>query len=261
MIQIRNLSKSYFVEGKKIEVLKKINLEIEDGDIFGIIGPSGAGKTTLIRCLNLLERPDEGQILIDGEDITKMKNSKLRDVRKRMSMIFQHFNLLQNSNVYKNVAFPLEISGYKKEMIEKKVDELLKIVDLEEKKFSYPSMLSGGQKQRVAIARALANNPRYILSDEATSALDPVTTTSILNLLKSLNENFGITVILITHEMSVVKQICNKVAFIEYGHIVESGKTNDILFNSESDNIKRFINPSHELNYTDKNLISGLNFA
>lgn len=261
MIEIRNLSKSYFAEGRKIEVLKGIDLEIEDGDIFGIIGPSGAGKTTLIRCLNLLERPDEGHILIDGEDITKMNKNNLRNMRKRMSMIFQHFNLLQNSNVYKNIAFPLEISGCKKDFIDKRVDELLKIVDLEDKKFAYPATLSGGQKQRVAIARALANKPSYILSDEATSALDPVTTTSILNLLKSLNENYGITIVLITHEMNVVKQICNKVAFIEGGQIVETGKANDILFNSESDSIRKFINSNYEYDLSNNNLISGLNFA
>lgn len=244
MIIIRELYKSFENEGKEMEVLKDVNLTIEDGDIFGIIGPSGAGKSTLIRCLNLLEKPNKGEIIVDGVNITRLNGKKLRDLRKNMGMIFQHFNLLQNSTVYKNIAFPLEISGYSKDFIDKRVMELLDIVDLKDKKDAYPSMLSGGQKQRVAIARALALNPKYILSDEATSALDPLTTRSILGLLKSLNKKYGLTIILITHEMEVVKEICNKVAFINDGRIIEWGNTYDLLNFPKSAEVKQFIKES-----------------
>ncbi|MCX7904550.1 MAG: ATP-binding cassette domain-containing protein [Caloramator sp.] len=244
MILIRGLYKSFENEGKEMEVLKDVNLVIEDGDIFGIIGPSGAGKSTLIRCLNLLEKPNKGEIIVDGVNITSLNGKKLRDLRKNMGMIFQHFNLLQNSTVYKNIAFPLEISGYSKDFIDKRVMELLELVDLKDKKDAYPSMLSGGQKQRVAIARALALNPKYILSDEATSALDPLTTRSILGLLKSLNKKYGLTIILITHEMEVVKEICNKVAFINDGRIIEWGNTYDLLNFPKSAEVKQFIKES-----------------
>ncbi|CCJ34348.1 methionine ABC transporter ATP-binding protein [Caloramator australicus] len=245
MIMIKGLYKSFENEGQEVEVLKNVNLTIEDGDIFGIIGPSGAGKSTLIRCFNLLEKPNKGEIIVDGVNITKLNGKKLRDFRKNMGMIFQHFNLLQNSTVYKNIAFPLEISGYSKDFIEQRVLELLDMVNLKDKKDAYPSMLSGGQKQRVAIARALALNPKYILSDEATSALDPLTTRSISDLLKFFNKKYGITIILITHEMDVVKEICNKVAFINNGRIIEWGNTYDLLNFPKSIEIKQFVNENN----------------
>lgn len=241
MIQIKNLKKSYLINGKKTDALKGINLKIEKGQVFGIIGKSGAGKSTLLRCLNLLETPDEGEIIVEGRDITKFNKRELRDYRKNVSMIFQHFNLLSNSNVYKNVAFPLEIAGHKKDYIEKRVRELLKIVGLEDKENEYPSNLSGGQKQRVAIARALANNPKILLCDEATSALDPLTTKQILDLLLELNKTLGLTIVLITHEMDVVERICSNVAVMEKGEIVEEGIKEEVFKSPKSKTLKQFL--------------------
>lgn len=241
MIQIKNLSKVYDSDGSKVEALKDINLTINNGDIFGIMGLSGAGKSSLLRCINLLERPTSGEILIDNKDITKLNSRNLREMRMKIGMIFQHFNLLMNSTVYENIAFPLRLCKLPESQIAKRVNELLEIVELSDKKDFYPSKLSGGQKQRVGIARALANNPEIILCDEATSALDPTTTESILSLLKKINKKYGITIVVITHEMSVIKHLCNKVAVIEGGLIVEEGSVIDVFSNPQTTTSKRFL--------------------
>lgn len=259
MIKIRNLTKTFKMKKTDdLVVLNNINLDIEDGDIFGIIGMSGAGKSTLIRCINLLERPTSGSIEIDGVDITTKSGKELLNLRKELGMIFQNFNLLMQKSVRKNIAFGLEIiklnefkvdgmteeeyqklsyfkkKSLKKETIRKRVDELLKIVDLEDKADAYPSQLSGGQRQRVAIARALATKPSVLLCDEATSALDSMTTKSILNLLKRINEETNVTIIIITHEMNVVQEICNKVAVLDNSKMIESGYTDEVFGNKSS---------------------------
>ena len=262
-IKIKNLVKKYQLNnGKELLAVNNVNLDIEQGDIYGIMGLSGAGKSTLIRLLNRLEEPTSGEILVKQEIVDKKDNTvtgyedknilkfnmkMLREYRKKTGMIFQHFNLLNSRNVAENVAFPLEISKWKKKDIEKRVDELLEIVGLSDKKLNYPEQLSGGQKQRVAIARALANNPKILLSDEATSALDPRTTNSILGLLKDINKKFGITIILITHQMEVIKKICNKTAIMSDGQIIEKGETKEIFLNPKTDLAKEFVgNISHE---------------
>lgn len=262
-IKIKNLVKKYQLnDGKELLAVNNVNLDIEQGDIYGIMGLSGAGKSTLIRLLNRLEEPTSGEILVKQEIVDKKDNTvtgyedknilkfnmkMLREYRKKTGMIFQHFNLLNSRNVAENVAFPLEISKWKKKDIEKRVDELLEIVGLSDKKLNYPEQLSGGQKQRVAIARALANNPKILLSDEATSALDPRTTNSILELLKDINKKFGITIILITHQMEVIKKICNKTAIMSDGQIIEKGETKEIFLNPKTDLVKEFVgNISHE---------------
>ena len=262
-IKIKNLVKKYQLNnGKELLAVNNVNLDIEQGDIYGIMGLSGAGKSTLIRLLNRLEEPTSGEILVKQEIVDKKDNTvtgyedknilkfnmkMLREYRKKTGMIFQHFNLLNSRNVAENVAFPLEISKWKKKDIEKRVDELLEIVGLSDKKLNYPEQLSGGQKQRVAIARALANNPKILLSDEATSALDPRTTNSILELLKDINKKFGITIILITHQMEVIKKICNKAAIMADGQIIEKGETKEIFLNPKTDLAKEFVgNISHE---------------
>ena len=262
-IKIKNLVKKYQLNnGKELLAVNNVNLDIEQGDIYGIMGLSGAGKSTLIRLLNRLEEPTSGEILVKQEIVDKKDNTvtgyedknilkfnmkMLREYRKKTGMIFQHFNLLNSRNVAENVAFPLEISKWKKRDIEKRVDELLEIVGLSDKKLNYPEQLSGGQKQRVAIARALANNPKILLSDEATSALDPRTTNSILELLKDINKKFGITIILITHQMEVIKKICNKTAIMSDGQIIEKGETKEIFLNPKTDLAKEFVgNISHE---------------
>lgn len=262
-IKIKNLVKKYQLNnGKELLAVNNVNLDIEQGDIYGIMGLSGAGKSTLIRLLNRLEEPTSGEILVKQEivdqkdntvtgyedkNILKFNMKMLREYRKKTGMIFQHFNLLNSRNVAENVAFPLEISKWKKKDIEKRVDELLEIVGLLDKKLNYPEQLSGGQKQRVAIARALANNPKILLSDEATSALDPRTTNSILELLKDINKKFGITIILITHQMEVIKKICNKTAIMSDGQIIEKGETKEIFLNPKTDLAKEFVgNISHE---------------
>lgn len=221
LIRVENLSKVYKNNNEEVYALKNINLEINSGEIFGIIGLSGAGKSTLIRCLNRLEEPTEGKIFIDDTEITNLNKKDLRNIRSEIGMIFQHFNLLSSKNVYENIAFPLELEGKNKKEINERVKTLLRYVDLEDKKLSYPSQLSGGQKQRVAIARALANNPKLLLSDEGTSALDPKTTKSILQLLNRIRKEFGLTIVLITHQMEVIKDICDRVAIIENGEIIE----------------------------------------
>ena len=262
-IKIKNLVKKYQNNNsKELLAVNNVNLDIGQGDIYGIMGLSGAGKSTLIRLLNRLEEPTSGEILVKQEIVDKKNNTitgyeyknilkfnmkMLRQYRKKTGMIFQHFNLLNSRSVAENVAFPLEISKWKKKDIEKRVDELLEIVGLSDKKQNYPEQLSGGQKQRVAIARALANNPKILLSDEATSALDPRTTTSILELLKDINKKFGITIILITHQMEVIKKICNKTAIMSDGRIIEKGETKEIFLNPKTDLAKEFVgNISHE---------------
>ena len=233
-IELRGLSKVYQIPGGEVQALNNINLVIEQGDIYGIIGMSGAGKSTLIRCLNRLDTPTDGQVLIDGQNILAMSKKQLLQTRRRMAMIFQQFNLLMQKSVARNVRYPLEIAGAPKKQANERVMELLKIVGLEEKANAYPAQLSGGQKQRVAIARALASNPEMLLCDEATSALDPMTTQSILELLKKINAELGITVVLITHEMAVIRQICNKVAILDGGKLVEQGTVDDVFMHTKS---------------------------
>ena len=233
-IEIRGLSKVYPIPGGEVHALTNINLTIEKGDIYGIIGMSGAGKSTLIRCLNRLDTPTDGQILIDGENILAMDKKQLRATRRRMAMIFQQFNLLMQKSVARNVRYPLEIAGVPKKQANERVMELLRIVGLEDKANAFPAQLSGGQKQRVAIARALASDPEMLLCDEATSALDPMTTQSILALLQKINQELGITVVLITHEMAVIRQICNKVAILDGGLLAEQGTVDDVFMHTKS---------------------------
>lgn len=229
MIEFENVSKDFRIKESKVEALKNVNLKIENGDIFGIIGFSGAGKSTLLRTINALEKPTEGRVLIDGEDINQLTSSRLREKRKSIGMIFQQFNLLETKTVYENVALPLKLNNVPKEQIKKRVEEILDFVELSDKSQAYPAKLSGGQKQRVGIARALATEPSILLSDEATSALDPKTTASILKLLKKINRELHITIVLITHEMNVIQSICNHVAVMEKGEIVEKGNVIDIF--------------------------------
>lgn len=242
MIEIRNISKTFHQKKQAFKALDQVSLNIDKGDIVGIIGFSGAGKSTLIRTVNLLERPDEGHIIINGKDFTQLSSKQLAEERKKIGMIFQHFNLLSSRTVFDNVALPLELDHSGKDQINKKVNELLKIVGLEDKANDYPKSLSGGQKQRVAIARALANDPHLLLCDEATSALDPVTTQSILQLLKDINQRLGITILLITHEMEVIKAVCNHVAVIDKGKLLAKGTLSEIISNRENPVIQQFIN-------------------
>ncbi|MCR4690741.1 MAG: ATP-binding cassette domain-containing protein [Lachnospiraceae bacterium] len=241
MIKLENLEKTYHTDAGDVHALSNVSLTIPKGSVYGIVGASGAGKSTLIRSINLLEKPDAGKVFIDGENITLLSGKSLEQKRQKIGMIFQHFNLLKSKTVYENIAFPLKYRKEKPKEIEKRVDALLKLVDLEDKKGSYPSQLSGGQKQRVAIARALANDPNILLCDEATSALDPQTTASILTLLRNLNEKLGITVVLITHQMSVVKEICDRVAVVEAGQIVEEAQTYELFANPQKEITKRFV--------------------
>ncbi len=249
IIEIKKLTKKFEVEGHVVTALDDISLSIEKGDIYGIIGMSGAGKSTLVRSINYLEKPTEGSVLIDGIDLSGFKEKELRKMRSEIGMIFQGFNLLEQKNVIGNVCFPLELIGTSKKEARSKARELLKIVKLEDKETAYPSQLSGGQKQRVAIARALATNPRILLCDEATSALDPQTTTVILKLLKEINEKLGITIVVITHQMSVVTEICGKVAIIDSGKMVESGLVEDIFSAPRSDAAKELIS-GKSISYT-----------
>lgn len=234
LIEIRNLRKVYPVPGGEVVALDGINLSIEKGQIYGIIGMSGAGKSTLIRCMNRLDTPTDGQILIDGQNILTMTEKQLMATRRKVSMIFQQFNLLMQKTVARNVRYPLEIAGVNKQTANKRVMELLRIVGLESKADAYPIQLSGGQRQRVAIARALASNPEVLLCDEATSALDPMTTQSILSLLQQINRELGITVVLITHEMAVIRQICSRVAILDGGKIAEEGTVDDVFVHTRS---------------------------
>lgn len=250
MIQISNLSKIY---NNEIEAIKDISLNIDEGDIYGIIGLSGAGKSTLVRCINLLEKPTGGTIEIDGVDLTKLNEKQLREKRKEISMIFQSFNLLNQKNCLDNVCLPLTISKVNKKTAEKRALELLDIVGIKDKAYAYPSQLSGGQKQRVAIARALATNPKVLLCDEATSALDPTTTASILQLLKDINQKFNITIIIITHQMSVVESICKHVAILDDGIVAEKGEVSTVFSNPQSAAAKRLVFPE---GYDDKLITS-----
>ena len=224
MIEIRNLSKSFAGSDNTVDALKNISLTIDDGDIYGIIGMSGAGKSTLVRCINMLERPTSGQVLIDGTDMAKLSPAELRMARRDITMIFQGFNLLMQRNCLANICFPLELAGVKRSEAKKRAKDLLELVGLPDKAKAYPAQLSGGQQQRIAIARALATDPKVLLCDEATSALDPKTTASILELIRDINRRLGITVIIITHQMNVVEDICNRVAILENGEVVEEGE-------------------------------------
>ena len=233
MIELKHVSRT-FGDGKdRVHAVNDVSLEIASGDIFGVIGFSGAGKSTLVRCINMLERPDAGSIRIDGVEMTGLTPAALRSARKKIGMIFQHFNLMPSRTVAENIAFPLSGSGLGRKEIREKVRKLLTLVELEDKEDAYPSQLSGGQKQRVAIARALANDPGVLLCDEATSALDPQTTRQILKLLKNLNETLGITIVLITHEMAVVKEICTHVAVMDSGRVVEQGDVYTVFANPQ----------------------------
>ena len=243
MIEINNLSKTFKTADSSLDALKNVSLTINDGDIYGIIGMSGAGKSTLVRCINMLERPTEGQILIDGVDMGSLSSKQLRDARRNITMIFQGFNLLMQRNCLKNICFPLELEGMKKEDAKKRALELLEIVGLPDKAKAYPAQLSGGQQQRIAIARALATNPKVLLCDEATSALDPNTTHSILNLIRDINKKLGITVIIITHQMSVVEETCNRVAILDNGTVVEQGEVSTVFAHPQSAAAKRLVFP------------------
>lgn len=248
MIEIQNLDKTFHSANGEIHALQDINLTIRDGEIFGIIGLSGAGKSTLVRCINLLERPTSGKVVLDGKDLTQLSKKELLETRRNIGMIFQGFNLLEQRNVLKNVLYPLEIAGVPKAEALKRAEELLALVGLTDRMKSYPSQLSGGQKQRVAIARALATNPKYLLCDEATSALDPTTTQAILNLLKDINTNLGVTIIVITHEMRVIDQICDRVAVIDHSRIAEEGKVSDVFTSPKSRIAKELILPGNKTN-------------
>ena len=243
MIEIKHLSKTFGVSGGTVDALKDITLTIPDGEIYGIIGMSGAGKSTLVRCINMLERPTSGEVLIDGKSMTELSQRELREKRRDITMIFQGFNLLMQRNCLKNVCFPLELAGVKKAEAEKRAAELLELVGLGDKFKSYPAQLSGGQQQRVAIARALATHPKILLCDEATSALDPQTTQSILSLIRDIHDRLGITVIIITHQMSVVEQICTRVAILDGGEVAEEGAVSDVFSSPKSEAAKRLVYP------------------
>ncbi len=243
MIEIRNLSKSFVTSDGPVDALKNVNLTINNGDIYGIIGMSGAGKSTLVRCINMLERPTEGNILLDGRDLGSLSKKELREVRHSVTMIFQGFNLLMQRTCLKNVILPLRLSGVPKAEAEKRGRELLEIVGLPDKANAYPAQLSGGQQQRIAIARALATDPQVLLCDEATSALDPKTTHQILDLIRDINKKLGITVIVITHQMSVVQEICNRVAILENGAVVEEGEVAQVFANPKAEATRNLVYP------------------
>ncbi len=237
MIELKHITKSY----GNFTALNDINLTVKDGEIVGIIGQSGAGKSTLVRCINMLEPPTSGEVIINGKDMTKLSSKELREERKKIGMIFQHFNLLSNRTVAENVAFPLELSKVPKAEQKKRIDDILELVGLTNYKDKYPAQLSGGQKQRVGIARAIVSNPSVLLSDEATSALDPETVKSILQLLKDINKKLGITIVMITHQMEVIKEIAEHVAVIENGVIIEEGLVVDLFTNPKTETLKKFV--------------------
>lgn len=247
MIKLEKVSKTFHGGGGDVAAVQDVTLDIREGEIFGIIGFSGAGKSTLVRCINLLERPTAGKVTVDGVELTGLDEKKLREVRRKIGMIFQHFNLLRSRTVYQNIAFPLRKSRLSKAEKDAKINSLLELVGLADKKDAYPSQLSGGQKQRVAIARALANDPKVLLCDEATSALDPQTTKSILSLLKKVNEELSITIVLITHEMAVVKDICDRVAIMELGRVVEQGVTEEIFVHPKQPLTRDFISTASNM--------------
>lgn len=241
MIRFEHVSKTFQTKNGPFDALKDVSFEIEKGDIYGVIGYSGAGKSTLIRMVNALETPTSGNVWVEEKDIGTLNQKELRNLRKGIGMIFQQFNLLESKTIYDNVAIALKLNGVSKKDMEKRVTELLDFVELSDKKYSYPGQLSGGQKQRIGIARALANNPSILLCDEATSALDPKTTDSILELLKKINEMLHITIVIITHEMNVIQKICNKVAVMDYGQVVETGSVIQVFSNPQSDIARRFV--------------------
>ena len=244
MIELQHLTKRFATQGGTVVALNDINLTIQDGDIYGIIGMSGAGKSTLVRCINMLERPDEGKVVVNGRQMQELSAAELRAARRGITMIFQQFNLLMQRTCLKNVCFPMELAGVKKAEAEKRAMELLEMVGLPDKANAYPAQLSGGQKQRIAIARALATNPKVLLCDEATSALDPNTTHSILTLIKDINRKLGITVVVITHQMSVVEEICDSVAILDGGVVVEQGSVQEIFANPKTAAAKRLVAPN-----------------
>lgn len=243
IIQIQHVTKKFGTGDTAVHALSDVNLDIQQGEIFGIIGLSGAGKSTLVRCMNLLERPTSGEVIVDGQNLMKLSNKDLRLARRKITMIFQSFNLLMQRTCLKNVCFPMELSGVRAPEAEKRARELLELVGLREKADAYPSQLSGGQKQRVAIARALATDPKVLLCDEATSALDPTTTASILGLLKDLNEKLGVTVVVITHQMSVIEEICSQVAILDGGVVAEQGSVQEIFSNPKTEIGRRLVYP------------------
>lgn len=250
MIQMKNIRKSFHTsDGRTVEALKGIDLDIAEGEIFGIIGLSGAGKSTLLRMINRLEEPDGGRVIVDGTEITALQPKKLREARRKIGMIFQHFNLPSSRTVARNIAFPLELEGMGQKEISSRVTEMLDLTELTDKAENYPSALSGGQRQRVAIARALANNPKVLLSDESTSALDPKTTDSILSLLADINRRLNLTIVLVTHEMDVIRKVCHKVAVIEDGHVVEQGPVKDVFLHPTSRTAREFMKrmPRHNV--------------
>ena len=254
MIKVEHISKTFISNDNKVEALKDVSFEVEKGDIYGIIGLSGAGKSTLIRCLNLLEKPSSGKVYIDNEDLQLLSEKELRLKRRKIGMIFQYFNLLMQKDVLENVCFPMEITGIDKKQAKNKALEYLKIVGLEDKAYAYPSQLSGGQKQRVAIARVLASEPEILLCDEATSALDPETTKSILDLIKDINQKYGITVVLITHEMAVIQEICNRCAVLESGCLMEENTVEELFRHPKTNAARRLIfNSSNQI----KNMSGG----
>lgn len=252
IIELKNITKTFIQDKKTFNAVENASVSIEKGDIFGIIGFSGAGKSTLVRTINLLGRPTSGSVIVKGKDFLSLSQKELREERKKIGMIFQHFNLLNSRNVFENVAFPLKRSGLSKEEITNKVHSLLKLVEIDEKSKNYPEQLSGGQKQRVAIARALANDPDILLCDEATSALDPTTTKSILKLLKKLKEKLGLTIVIITHQMEVIKEICDKVAVMENGRIVEQGDVFTIFATPKDEVTRRFIRSTSNLSKVEE---------
>ena len=247
IIEIENLSKLFGEGVSQVSALKDVSLQVHKGEIFGIIGLSGAGKSTLVRCMNLLERPDQGKVLFNGQDLMTMKEKDLRMQRRKITMIFQSFNLLEQRTCLQNICFPMELAGIPKRDAVKRAEELLEIVGLPDKAKAYPVQLSGGQKQRIAIARALASDPEVLLCDEATSALDPKTTDSILKLLQKINREQGITVIIITHQMSVIEQICNRVAILDHGVVAEIGEVEDVFSNPQSKAGQRLVSPAGAL--------------
>ena len=246
MIEIKNLYKTFHTKAGDVDALKDISLTINDGEIYGIIGMSGAGKSTLVRCINMLERPTSGQVIIDGKNMGLLTDKELREARRDITMIFQSFNLLMQRNCLKNVCFPMELAGVKKAEAEKRAMELLELVGLPDKAKAYPAQLSGGQQQRVAIARALATNPKVLLCDEATSALDPNTTHSILSLIRDINEKLGITVVIITHQMSVVEEVCTHVAILDRGEVAEVGTVGSVFASPKSKAGRRLVFPNGE---------------
>lgn len=246
MIRLEHITKEFSSKSKKVTAVNDVSIHISKGEIYGIIGFSGAGKSTLVRCINLLEIPTSGKVYFGNQELTSADERELRLARQKMGMIFQQFNLLEQRNVLKNICYPLELAGVSKKDRIQRARELLKLVDMEEKEKSYPSQLSGGQKQRVAIARALATNPEVLLCDEATSALDPITTRSILALLKRINEIFGVTVIVISHEMRVVEQVCDRVAVMSQGVVEEAGEVKEVFLNPKSETARRLILPDKD---------------